>query len=207
MGEQHLLDLARIDVGAAGDDEVLGAVLEVQIAVGVEGADVAGVQPAAAQGRGRGLVVAPIAGHHHVAAAEDFAGLARRQWPVLRVRNHHLDAGIRPAGRGEPLAPARMIAVGDVFLRQRRDGHRATRPGRRSAPAAGRNGRAPAARPRHTSARRPRSACGCCPRCNPRGQSTSRLIMVGAANMDARGQASNSANISSGSKPPDSGTT
>src|SRR5262245_14899260 len=74
--EQHLLDLARIDVGAAGDDDVLGAVLERQIAVGVEGAEVAGVQPAIAQGVGGSRRILPIAGHHHVAATENFAALA-----------------------------------------------------------------------------------------------------------------------------------
>ena len=54
--------------------------LSVQIAFGVEDADVAGVQPAAAQASAAlasGLL--PIARHHDVAAAEDFAGLARRQ--------------------------------------------------------------------------------------------------------------------------------
>src|SRR5712691_13316130 len=40
--EQHFLDLPRVDVGAAGDDHVLGAVLEREIALGVERADVAG---------------------------------------------------------------------------------------------------------------------------------------------------------------------
>ena len=37
--------------------------------------------------------------------------------------------------------------------------------------------------------------------------STRRLIMVGAANIDVRGQASNRLKISAGSKPPDSGIT
>ena len=39
------------------------------------------------------------------------------------------------------------------------------------------------------------------------GLSTSRLTMVGAANIEARGHAPNRRKISSGSKPPDSGTT
>ena len=43
MLEQHLLDLAWIDVGAARDDDVLGAVLEREIAFRIERADVAGV--------------------------------------------------------------------------------------------------------------------------------------------------------------------
>jgi len=43
MLEQHFLDLAWIDVGAARDNDVLGAVLEREIAFRIEGADVAGV--------------------------------------------------------------------------------------------------------------------------------------------------------------------
>src|SRR5262249_41056325 len=123
--EQNLLDLARIDIGAAGDHHVLGAVFEREIAVRIERADVAGVQPAAAQGARARLCVAPVAGHDAGATAEDFAGLARRERPVVLVRHHHLDTGKRPPGRGETLAPARMLARGDVLLRQHRDRHRA----------------------------------------------------------------------------------
>src|SRR5918996_813906 len=46
MAQQHLLDLARVDVGAARDDQVLGAVAQREEAVRVDRADVAGVQPA-----------------------------------------------------------------------------------------------------------------------------------------------------------------
>ena len=46
---QHALDLGRIDVLATGDDHVLLAVVDVEIAVGVARADVAGVVPAVAQ--------------------------------------------------------------------------------------------------------------------------------------------------------------
>src|SRR6266508_5309327 len=69
--QQHLLDLARIDIGAARDDQVLGAVLEREIAVGIEDADIAGVQPAAAQGLCTRIRVFPVAGHDHIAAAKD----------------------------------------------------------------------------------------------------------------------------------------
>ena len=43
MAEQHLLDLAGIDVGAAGDDDILRAVLEREVALEVEETDVARV--------------------------------------------------------------------------------------------------------------------------------------------------------------------
>jgi hypothetical protein len=43
MLEQHFLDLAWIDVGAARDDDVLGSVFQREIAFRIEGADVASV--------------------------------------------------------------------------------------------------------------------------------------------------------------------
>src|SRR5436305_6356661 len=74
--EQHFLDLARVDVRAARDDHVLGAILQREVAVRVEHADIAGVQPAGAERlRGR-LGILPVARHHHVATADDLAGLA-----------------------------------------------------------------------------------------------------------------------------------
>jgi hypothetical protein len=62
---------------------------------------------------------------HHVAAAQNLAGLAGRHGAVLAVRRDHLDAGERPARGGEPRLPARMIAVGDVLFGERGDRHRA----------------------------------------------------------------------------------
>ena len=47
--EQHRLDFGRIDVLAARDDQVVAPVEHPQATVGVEAADVAGVQPAVAQ--------------------------------------------------------------------------------------------------------------------------------------------------------------
>jgi hypothetical protein len=49
VAQQDFLDLARINVGTAADDDVLGAVLQRQKAVGIEAADIAGVQPAITQ--------------------------------------------------------------------------------------------------------------------------------------------------------------
>ena len=50
MAEQRVLDFGRIDVLAAGDDHVLHAVVDVEVAVRVEIAGVAGVEPAVADG-------------------------------------------------------------------------------------------------------------------------------------------------------------
>ena len=55
VGRDRVLDLDRVDVLAAGDDHVLDPVDEVDVAVGVEVALVAGVVPAVAE-RSRGLL-------------------------------------------------------------------------------------------------------------------------------------------------------
>jgi hypothetical protein len=47
---QHVLDLDRRDVLAAGDDDVLAAVLDLDVAVRVHDRQVAGVEPAAREG-------------------------------------------------------------------------------------------------------------------------------------------------------------
>jgi hypothetical protein len=47
---QRVLDLDRGNVLAAGDDDVLGAVLELDIAVGMDDAEIAGMKPAAGEG-------------------------------------------------------------------------------------------------------------------------------------------------------------
>src|SRR4051812_15336277 len=75
MRAQHLLDLARIDVVAADDDHVLLAVADVEIAVGVDLADVAGIEPAVAQRLGGLLRPVAIALHDLRPARADFAEL------------------------------------------------------------------------------------------------------------------------------------
>ena len=53
MTVEGALDLDRADVLAAGDDDVLRAVLDLDIAVGVHHREVAGVEPAAGEGLAR----------------------------------------------------------------------------------------------------------------------------------------------------------
>ena len=125
MAQQHLLDLARIDVGAARDDHVLGAVAQREVAVPVERADIAGPQPALAQRGGGGLRVVPVAGHRAVAAAHHLAGLAGRDLPPRRIHHAHLDAGARDAAGREPREVGRAAVTLVVDLRQAGDGHRA----------------------------------------------------------------------------------
>src|SRR5215207_9522295 len=77
VAQQHLLDLARVDVATARDDHVLRAVAQRQEAVLVEAAEIAGVQPAAAQRLGIGFGVLPITLHDAVASRHHLADLAR----------------------------------------------------------------------------------------------------------------------------------
>src|SRR5262249_47979836 len=97
MPQQDFLDLARIDVAAAGNDQVLGPVLEGEKPVGVEAADVAGMQPSSAQRIAARCLVPPITPHDHVAAADDLAGLADGELPILAIDHANPDAGARYA--------------------------------------------------------------------------------------------------------------
>ena len=81
------LDLDARDVLAAGDDDVLGAVLDLDVTVGMLDREIAGVHPAAAEGLGRRLRVLEVAEHHRVAADHDLAhGLA----VVRQLEDEHL---------------------------------------------------------------------------------------------------------------------
>ena len=79
MAQQQVLDLGRVRVEAADDEHVLDATDDAQVAVGVERAEIAGVQPSVGVDRGRGRFgVVEVAAHHGVAAHHDFTGLVRR---------------------------------------------------------------------------------------------------------------------------------
>ena len=79
-GEQHggmlgqrILHFDGGNVLAAGNDDVLGAVLELDIAVRMHHAQIAGMKPAALEGGPRRLRVLQIALHHDIAAEHHFA--------------------------------------------------------------------------------------------------------------------------------------
>src|SRR5690606_3541290 len=94
------LDLARIDVLPAADDEVLEAAGDGDVAALVHDADVAGVQPAVGVDglRGRvGQVV--VAEHDLVAAGADLARLPDGQRRAVRPGDLHLDLPQRRARR------------------------------------------------------------------------------------------------------------
>ena len=95
-----------------------------EVALVVEAADVAGVQPAAAQGLGGGLGLVPVAGHDDVAADDDLADLADRKLAVGVVDDADLDVGAGDADALHAVAPAGMVPVGVVGLGQGGDRHR-----------------------------------------------------------------------------------
>src|SRR3970282_2313467 len=102
---QHRLDLPRRDVLAAADDQVLRPAGDVDVAVVVHPADVAGVEPAAAH-RLVSLVVQPqVAGHDAGALGHDLALLSRGQQLPLRVDYRHGHVLHGPADGAQALQP------------------------------------------------------------------------------------------------------
>ena len=99
MPEQDVLDLGRIDVLAAGDQHVLGAVDDRDEAVGVDRGDVAGVQPAVDDRLGGRLGPVPVAEHHVGPRHQDLAVLARIAVGAVLADDAHVGVEERPAGR------------------------------------------------------------------------------------------------------------
>ena len=110
--QQHLLDLARVDVEAADQDQLAPPVDQVQVAVLVEVGDVAGGEPAVGV-RALGAV-GPVAGEDVGAADDDLARVALLDRAALLVDQPQLDARDRPADR---------VGLGDL-AHQRRGEHR-----------------------------------------------------------------------------------
>ncbi len=70
---EHVLHLERADVLAPRDDDVLGAILDLGIAVGMEHGEIAGMEPPPGEGLARRLRVLEIALHHRIAAQHELA--------------------------------------------------------------------------------------------------------------------------------------
>jgi hypothetical protein len=77
--EEHLLDRHRVDVVAAADDQVLGPAGDPQVAVVVEPAEVAGVDPARLDEGAAVVRLAQVAGEH--------AGPAIAMTPISPARS------------------------------------------------------------------------------------------------------------------------
>ena len=99
VAHQHVLHLGGIDVLAPGHDHVLDPVVDVEVAVGVEVADVAGTEPPVLVDRlARRLRVVPVALHHLLAAHEDLP----RDFGFDDVgTGHHVDDAQLDAGSGQ----------------------------------------------------------------------------------------------------------
>src|SRR5690606_36382375 len=101
------LDLLRIDVEAAGDDEVLGAADDMNVAALIDRRDVAGDEEAVlAEFRGCLLRLAPVAAEDVRPLRLEHSDRAPRQRLPVLVGNAHLDVGQGKAHRaGDALAP------------------------------------------------------------------------------------------------------
>ncbi len=127
-----VLDLDGGDVLAAADDDVLLAVAQLDVAVGVHHPEVTGVEPASLEGLGSRLFVvevalhAIVAAHHHLThgggVVGDVVHLSVDHPQVEGVvvghslARHHLRAGFRV--QGFPILLQLTVDVGSVGLRE-----------------------------------------------------------------------------------------
>src|SRR6218665_128037 len=110
--KQDFLDLARVDVVAAGNDQFLLAIDDVEEAIGIQGPDVAGMQPPVAKGLRRHLGLVEVAARHARGAHDDLTVLARRQFLALTAMDPNFDAPVRFA-RCSHAPPLGREAVAD----------------------------------------------------------------------------------------------
>src|SRR5687768_11544807 len=94
MLAEQFLDLGRIAVGSAGDVHIFLAVGDLQIAVRIEYADVAGVQPTVLVDRGFGSGrIIQISLHDAVAAHEYFTLSSRRHRTTVVIDTLECETG------------------------------------------------------------------------------------------------------------------
>src|ERR1700710_1176013 len=92
MLRDDVFHLHRIDVLAAGDDHVLYAIDQIDIAFLVHVAAVAGMHPVVDHGPGGFFRAFPIAHHHILAADRDFADHAGRDGLLVGIDDPNLAA-------------------------------------------------------------------------------------------------------------------
>src|SRR6185503_11506140 len=110
---QELLDLARRDVFAAADDQVLHAADDIAVAGCIERRQIAGVHPTLRVDGLPGLVfVVPVAVHHAVAARQQLAPLTERRDAAFRVDDLHFEMRMNGAyGRNALLQRIVTVAL------------------------------------------------------------------------------------------------
>src|SRR4029450_3442633 len=112
MAEQGPPDLGGIDVLAARHDHVLHAVVDVEVALVVEVARVAGEEPVALEGAPGGVGKVPVAAHDLPRAHGDLADLARRHVLAVVSDDAQLHTFLGVAAGQELLDVARVVIGG-----------------------------------------------------------------------------------------------
>ena len=103
MRRERRFDLLGRYVLAPRDDDLLQPPRNVEVTVAVHRAEIAGVQPTAAQRRVARLAGAMVAAHHRRSAADDLSGDAGRNDASFGVHDRQRDDRMRPADRSRPL--------------------------------------------------------------------------------------------------------
>ena len=126
MGQQRLFHFFGRHHFAAALDEILGAASQIDVAIIILIAQVAGVNPAGTQRLPGGGFFLPVAGHHPGAARHDFAGFAQRhRLPGLVHDGHfHIFQRLADGTQAAQLALDFLRAALQqmVFRRQHGDG-------------------------------------------------------------------------------------
>src|SRR5437667_12570379 len=91
MSQQRFLNLAWIDIRAAADDEIPGTILEGQEAGCIDGAEIAGMQPASGPRFCERVGIAPLALHHGRTAHQHFADFSRWQGAIDLLADLYVD--------------------------------------------------------------------------------------------------------------------
>ena len=117
--QQRGLDLGGVDIEPAGDDEILAAAHEVDVAVGISEAEVAAAQPAALQRRGRRVGAVEV--------GRDDAGAPVEELPDRVPGDHRAGLGVPDLGLGaghvEAHRPRPALAVQRVGQHDPHLGH------------------------------------------------------------------------------------
>ena len=95
MTVEGFLDFPGPDLEAGGVNDIFFAVNDVEVAAGVLIGEVAGVEPAAAEGGGGFVGLIPVAAHYLGAAQDEFADFARGEFPGSGVGVNNAGIGIR----------------------------------------------------------------------------------------------------------------
>src|SRR5450756_2714318 len=83
------LNITRVDIEAACNNDVLLAVDDIEITIFVYSGNIAGMQPAVAQSFGRLCGIIPVPLHHLRTSDAQFSSFAHREFPVTCLQIHN----------------------------------------------------------------------------------------------------------------------